>query len=54
MFFSSLNIRQPNLLAILSIVLTETLAFMKKYGFDGGEKYVKGEVFDQIIDQRTQ
>ena len=38
---------------VLTFGSTEAkVAFMKKYGFGGGEKYVKGEVFDQIIEQR--
>ncbi len=39
---------------VLTFGSTEAkVAFMQKYGFEGGEKFVKGEVFDQIIDQRT-
>ena len=41
----------------INVVLTfgsteNKVAFMQKYGFGGGEKYVKGEVFDQIIEQK--
>ena len=36
---------------VLTFGNTKTkVAFMQKYGFGGNEKYVKGEVFDQIID----
>lgn len=37
---------------VLTFSSTENkTAFMQKYGFGGGEKYVKGEVFDQIIEK---
>ncbi len=39
---------------VLTFGSTEAkVSFMRKYGFDGGEKYIKGEVFDQIIEQRV-
>ena len=38
---------------VLTFGSTEAkVSFMRKYGFGGEEKYVKGEVFDQIIEQR--
>ena len=42
----------------LNVVLTfgtteAKVSFMQRYGFEGGEKYIKGEVFDKIIEQRT-
>lgn len=39
---------------VLTFSSTEAkVSFMQKYGFGGGEKYVKGEVFDQIIEQKN-